>query len=161
MVEPRRRCYYLPAVELKKAAVNGIIHVEIVSASHLARGNRVGLVDNKDLQTFVEVELEELMRRTEVRKGSTPRWDSTFNMILHDEAGILRFHLYEFSSNNVKHDYLGSCEIKLRYGADDSTIFWAIGPESGIIAAHAEFCGKEVEMVVPFEGLNSGEVIVL
>ncbi|KAI4365826.1 hypothetical protein MLD38_021779 [Melastoma candidum] len=164
MVEPRRRCYYLPAVELKKKAVNGIILVRIVSASHLSgtnsKGISVDLVDNKDLQTFVEVELGELTRRTEVRKGMTPWWDSTFNMVLHDESGILRLHLYEFSSNNVKHNYIASCEIKVRYGADDSTIFWAIGPDSSVIASHAEFCGKEVEMVVPFEGLNSGEITV-
>ena len=41
---------------------------------------------------------------------------------------------------------------------DDSTIMWAIGPGSSVIAKHAMFCGDEVEMVVPFEGANSGEV---
>lgn len=41
---------------------------------------------------------------------------------------------------------------------DDSTMFWAIGPESTVIAKQADFCGKEVEMVVPFEGVSSGEV---
>lgn len=46
----------------------------------------------------------------------------------------------------------------MKYVADDSTTFWAIGPDSGVIAKHAEFCGKEVEMVIPFEGVNSGEV---
>ena len=46
----------------------------------------------------------------------------------------------------------------MKYVADDSTTFWAIGPDSRIIAKHAEHCGKEVEMVVPFEGVNSGEV---
>lgn len=47
---------------------------------------------------------------------------------------------------------------QVKYVPDDSTTFWAIGPESSIIAKAAEFCGKEVEMVVPFEGVNSGEV---
>lgn len=42
--------------------------------------------------------------------------------------------------------------------ADGSTVFWAIGPESRAIAKHAEFCGKEVEIIVPFEDMNSGEV---
>lgn len=42
--------------------------------------------------------------------------------------------------------------------ADDSTTFWAIGPESSAVVRHSEFCGKEVEMNVPFEGVNSGEV---
>ena len=46
----------------------------------------------------------------------------------------------------------------MKYAADDSTVFWAIGPDSGVIARHAEFCGNEVEMVVPFEGVTSGEV---
>ena len=46
----------------------------------------------------------------------------------------------------------------MKYAADDSTAFWAIGHDSGVIAKHAEFCGKEVEMVVPFEGVTSGEV---
>lgn len=46
----------------------------------------------------------------------------------------------------------------MKYVADDSTMFWAVGHESCIIAKHAEFCGKEVEMVVPFEGASFGEV---
>lgn len=48
----------------------------------------------------------------------------------------------------------------MKYVADDSTMFWAIGPNSGVIADRAEICGKEVEMVVPFEGINSGEVTI-
>ena len=46
----------------------------------------------------------------------------------------------------------------MKYVTDDSTTFWAIGPDSGVIARHSEFCGKEVEMVLPFEGVNAGEV---
>lgn len=41
---------------------------------------------------------------------------------------------------------------------DDSTIFWAMGDNPTVIAKHAEVCGKEVEMTLPFEGLNLGEV---
>ncbi|XP_044466420.1 uncharacterized protein LOC123196445 isoform X2 [Mangifera indica] len=176
MVEPRRRCLSLPAVDLRKKAVGGIIYVKVVSASKLFRCSLRGSpsrrqtnpadcsleerYDDKDLQTFVEIELEELTRRTNVRPGSDPRWDSTFNMVLHEETGIIRFHLYEFTLNSVKYDYLASCEVKVKYDADDSTTFWAIGPDSGIIAKHAEFCGKEVEMTVPFEGVNSGELAV-
>lgn len=37
-------------------------------------------------------------------------------------------------------------------------MFWAIGPNSGVVVKHAEFCGQEVDMVVPFEGVNSGKV---
>ncbi|XP_031259322.1 extended synaptotagmin-1 [Pistacia vera] len=176
MVEPRRRCLSLPAVDLRKKAVGGIIYVKVVSASKLFRSSLRGSPsrrqtspvacsleernDDKDLQTFVEIELEELTRRTNVRPGSDPRWDSTFNMVLHEETGILRFHLYQFTPYSVQYGYLASCEVKVKYDADDSTTFWAIGPDSGLIAKHAEFCGKEVEMTVPFEGVNSGELTV-
>ncbi|KAB2609517.1 synaptotagmin-5-like [Pyrus ussuriensis x Pyrus communis] len=173
MVEPRRRCYTMPAVNLRKKAVGGIIYVTVISASKLSRNGLKGspsrkqferssdeqFVD-KDLRTFVEVELEELTRKTGVSLGSNPSWNSKFNMVLHEETGNLRFHLYECTPNNVKYDYLASCEIKVKYVEDDSTIFWAIGPHSGVIAKQAEFCGKEVELVVPFEGVNSGELTV-
>lgn len=46
----------------------------------------------------------------------------------------------------------------MKYVADDSTMFWAVGPNSGVIAEHVEFCGKEVEMAIPFEGVNSQDV---
>ena len=48
---------------------------------------------------------------------------------------------------------------QVKYVKDDSTMFWAIGSDFGVIAKQADFCGKEVEMVVPFEGVSSGEVI--
>ncbi|KAJ7975131.1 putative Synaptotagmin [Quillaja saponaria] len=177
MVEPRRRCYSLPAVELRKSAVGGITYVKVISANKLSRsclrgspsssqqnctvdGSLQAYVDDKDLQTFVEVELEELTRRTDKKPGSSPRWNETFNMVLHDNTGILRFNLYEYIPNSVKYNYLASCEIKMKYVGDDSTMFWAIGPDSGVTAKHAEFCGKEVEMVVPFEGVSSGELMV-
>lgn len=130
MVEPRRRCYSLPAVDLRKKAVGGVIHVTVISASKIssssfrgspsrrqqnysANGSLEEHFDDKDLQTFVEVELEQLTRRTGVKPGSSPRWDSTFNMILHEETGILRFHLYNSNPSSVKCDYLASCEIKV------------------------------------------------
>ncbi|KAF5730367.1 hypothetical protein HS088_TW20G00740 [Tripterygium wilfordii] len=176
MVEPRRRCYSLPAVDLRKKAVGGIIYVTVISAGNLSKSSLRGspsqknnfslngsLEDHgndKDLQTFVEVEVEELTRRTGMKKGSNPNWDSTFNMILHEETGNLRFHLYECDPGSVKYDYLATCEIKVKYVADDSTTFWAIGPDSGVIAKNAEFCGQEVEMVVPFEGVSAGELTV-
>lgn len=46
----------------------------------------------------------------------------------------------------------------MRYVADDSTIFWATGADSKVIAKRAEICGREIEMTVPFDGINSGEV---
>jgi hypothetical protein len=49
---------------------------------------------------------------------------------------------------------------QVKYVLDGSTIFWAIGHNSGVVARHAENCGKEVGMVVPFED-NTGEVIHL
>lgn len=48
--------------------------------------------------------------------------------------------------------------LQMKYAADDSTTFWAIGPDSRVIAKHADFCGKEVEMDIPFEGAHCGEV---
>lgn len=48
----------------------------------------------------------------------------------------------------------------MKYVADDSTTFWAIGHGSGVVAKQAEHCGKEVEMVVPFEEVDLGEVQV-
>ncbi|KAG4398447.1 hypothetical protein AAZX31_08G041200 [Glycine max] len=174
MVEPRRRCFSLPVVDLRKTAVGGIIYVSVISANKLSRscfksspslrqqnstinGYSENNLDDNDLQTFVEVEVEELTRRTGLSHGSNPMWDTTFNMVLHDNTGIVRFNLYECPSSGVKCDHLASCEIKMRHVEDDSTIMWAIGPDSSAIAKHAKFCGDEVEMVVPFEGTNSVE----
>lgn len=130
MVEPRRRCYSLPSVELRKKVVGGRIYVTVISASKLSRsclrgnssrrqqssftnGTSEEQLVFKDLQTFAEVELEELTRRTDVGSGSSPTWNSTFNMVLHEETGTIRFHLYECTPSNVKYDYLASCEIKV------------------------------------------------
>ncbi|KAG9448930.1 hypothetical protein H6P81_008895 [Aristolochia fimbriata] len=176
MVEPQRRCYALPSVNLRKKAVGGLLSVKVVSGSKLFGGSTKGGVDRwqssngtspsvgcssgRFPQTLVEVELGELTRRTGVSEGSHPTWDASFNMVLHESSGILRFHLYEWAPNNVKYDYLTSCEVKVRYVEDDSTIYWAIGHGSGILAKQAECSGKEVEMVVPFEGDNMGELMV-
>ncbi|KAK7398912.1 hypothetical protein VNO78_10086 [Psophocarpus tetragonolobus] len=177
MVEPRRRCFSLPVVNLRKTAVGGIIYVSVISANKIPRssfksspslrqqnstsnGCSESNLDDKDLQTFVEVEVEELTRRTGLSRGSNPTWDTTFNMVLHDNTGIVRLNLYELPSSGIKCDHLASCEIKMRHVEDDSTIMWAIGHDSSAIAKHAKFCGDEVEMVVPFEGMNSAELKV-
>lgn len=175
MVEPRRGCYSLPSVNLCKKAVGGVLSVTIVSASKLwktnVRNNSIetqrsstsqlsGNNGNKVLQTFIEAELGDLTRRTNVSQGSNPTWNDTFNMVLHGDTGILKFHLYERDINSVKLNYLTSCEIKMKYVADDSTTFWAIGHGAGVVSKQAEYCGKEVEMVVPFEENNFGEVTV-
>lgn len=126
MVEPRRNCLSLPAVNLEKKAVGGVLSVTVISASQISRSisrkqqSPVAddctddLLDYKDLRTFVEVELEELSRKTDVKPGSCPRWDSKFNMTLHDDTGTLRFNLYECTPGSVKCDYLTSCEIKVK-----------------------------------------------
>lgn len=131
MVEPRRRCFSLPAVDLRKKAVGGIVYVTVISARKLYRSSLKGSptrrqqsysanngsfgehLTDKDMQTFVEVELEKLSRKTDARSGSDPQWNSTFNMILHEDTGTLRFHLYEYNPSHVKHDYLASCEVKV------------------------------------------------
>lgn len=177
MVEPRRQCYSLPSVDLRKHAVGGVLSVSVISASNMGRHSMKsnnsetrqnstissqlsGSVGNKVLHTLVEVELGDLTRRSDVSQGLNPRWGSTFNMILHGDTGILKFNLYEWDPSSVKLNYLTSCEIKMKYVADDSTTFWAIGHESGVVAKQAEHCGKEVEMVVPFEEVNLGELTV-
>ncbi|RZC58060.1 hypothetical protein C5167_005365 [Papaver somniferum] len=177
MVEPRRRCYSLPPVILNKKAVGGIFSVTVVSAttqltdklkgcnsgsleSSVRNGTSEGYSGNGVGQTFVEVELEELTRRTNASPGPDPKWDSTFNMVLHDDAGIIKFNLYEWIPNNLKHNYITSCEVKVRYVADDSTTFWAIGPRSSVLAKRVAFDGQEVDMVIPFEGPNLGELTV-
>nr|CAB3472369.1 unnamed protein product [Digitaria exilis] len=127
MVEPRRLCFSLPAVDLRKRAVGGVLSVTVVSASNLfkstanAIGNRQssnggtmsGITDNKVSQTFIEVEVGNLTRKTSTSKGLNPTWNSTFNMVLHGETGIVKFLLYELDSGGVKFNYLTSCEIKL------------------------------------------------
>ncbi|PKA54117.1 Synaptotagmin-4 [Apostasia shenzhenica] len=172
MVEPRRACFSLPYVDLRKKAVGGVLSVSIVSANNLHANNfrsknvdsRLGsAVSNVSfgrqlLQTFIEAELEDLTRKTDIIQGSNPRWNATFNMVLHGDTGTLRFHLYELDPSSVKLNYLTSCEIKMKYVADDSTMFWAIGPKLSVVAKHVENCGKEVQMVIPFEETNFGEV---
>ncbi|XP_057811774.1 uncharacterized protein LOC131026009 isoform X1 [Salvia miltiorrhiza] len=174
MVEPRRQCLALPPEDLHKKAVGGILYVTVLSASKLSGHNLKGNgsskqfncsnpdapIETKELQTFVEIELEELTRKTEVRAGSSPKWDTTFNLILHENAGILKFHLYQRTPGSIKYDYLTCCEVKIRYVQDDSTIFWAIGDNNSVIAKHADGCGKEIEMTLPFEGVNLGELTV-
>lgn len=127
MVEPRRQCLALPPEDLHKKAVGGILYVTVLSATNLSGHSLKGCastkqtntstqedpVEGKELQTFVEIELEELTRRTEVRNGSSPNWDSTFNLILHENTGILRLHLYQRTPGSIKYDYLSSCEIKV------------------------------------------------
>ncbi|KAG6428727.1 hypothetical protein SASPL_112983 [Salvia splendens] len=172
MVEPRRQCLALPPEDLHKKAVGGILYVTVLSASKLSGHNLKSNgsskqfnfanpdavpSDNKELQTFVEIELEELTRKTDCRAGSSPKWDSTFNLILHENAGVLKFHLYQRTPGSIKYDYLTCCEVKIRYVQDDSTIFWAIGDNNSVIAKHADVCGKEIEMTIPFEGGNLGE----
>ncbi|KAL6550102.1 MYF24 [Orobanche minor] len=163
MVEPRRQCLALPPQDLQKKAVGGILYVTVLSATNLfgcVDTNLEDRLESKELQTFVEIELEELTRRTDVRAGTCPKWDNTFNLVLHDTAGIIRFHLYKRTPGSAKYDFLTSCEIKMRYVPNDSTIFWAIGSDLAVIAKNAEICGKEVEMTVPFEGVNLGELTV-
>ncbi|GLJ11106.1 hypothetical protein SUGI_0143120 [Cryptomeria japonica] len=183
MVEPRRKCLSLPAVNLKKRAVGGILSVTVVSASNIFKLNTKGAIPDRrvnshgssysngsvsssgsssgrNMNTFVEVELGHLTRRTASCSGSTPRWDETFNVVLHENMGTLKMNLYEQCSGHVKYDFLAGCEIKVKYVDDDSTTFWAIGRDSSVCAARAEHCGKEVTMVVPFEGVDSSEITV-
>lgn len=62
----------------------------------------------------------------------------------------------DFNTLLMEHTFLHG---QIRYVEDDSTIFWAVGPGSGALAKRADCCGKEVDLVVPFEGRHGGEVI--
>jgi Ca2+-dependent lipid-binding protein len=121
MVEPRRRCYALPAVDLKKKAVGGILSVTLVSARNLLReGSELGRdsngssLDRKSLGNFVEIACEDLMRKTQIQGGgSSPVWDETIDMVLHDNTGTVHFNVYEQAPDNVKYDFIGNCEVKV------------------------------------------------
>ncbi|CAA0820558.1 C2 domain-containing protein [Striga hermonthica] len=164
MVEPRRQCIALPTEDLQRKAVGGVLYVTIISAKNISGCMSTSYLEDypetKELQTFVEIEAEELTRRTDVRSGTSPRWDNTFNLVLHDSVGIIKFHLYRRTPGSAKYDFLTSCEVKMRYVPNDSTIYWAIGADSTVIAKYAEVCGKEIEMTIPFEGTDLGELTV-
>lgn len=130
MVEPRRACFSLPSIDLRKKAVGGMLSVTVVSVSNLnvnsvrrnnAESSQSSLTSsqssvdfgNQIEQTFIEVELGNLSRKTDYRRSSNPTWNSVFNLLMHGDTGILRFYLYEGSPSSVKLNYLSSCEIKV------------------------------------------------
>ncbi|KAG0629915.1 hypothetical protein M758_1G138800 [Ceratodon purpureus] len=197
MVEPRRRCFSLPAVDLKKKAVGGIFSVTIVSARDLAkldhresryysnenlanadasgRANSNGSSGSsgsshgshgssgsghRKPERFVEIQCEDLTRKTGMQSGAYPHvWNETYDMVFHDNVGTVHVNVYEKPrQNSVKYDFLGSSEIKVKYVDDDSTIFWAVGPQQSVLASRVEHCGKEIEVKIPLEGVFSGEV---
>lgn len=178
MVEPQRRCFPLPAVSIKKHATGGVICVTVLSAQSLTfvgnikgqserrlytvgSGSTVGGSSSRRMATFVEVTLEGLARRTHVSEHSgCPTWNDSFNMILHESAGTVHFNVYEQGSSNVKYDFRGSCEVKVRYVDDGSTIFWTSGPQNRVLADRAENCGKEVVMEVPIYGYGEAKLCV-
>ncbi|KAF3328924.1 extended synaptotagmin-1 isoform X1 [Carex littledalei] len=155
MVEPRRLCFTLPPVNLRKKAVGGTVSVTVKSAANLRSNDTRSNGDGRPLrsssvtplQTVVEVEIGELMRKTSMCEGSNPTWDSTFNMVLHGESGSIKFTLYELDSSGVRFNYLTSCDIMMKYMEDDSTVFWGISNNAGVVARHAEEVGKSVEML--------------
>lgn len=127
MVEPRRACFSLPSIDLRKKAVGGMLSVTVVSVSNLnvnsvrrnnAESSLTSSQSSADLgnqieQTFIEVELGNLSRKTDYRRSSNPTWNSVFNLLMHGDTGILRFYLYEGGSSSVKLNYLSSCEVKV------------------------------------------------
>jgi hypothetical protein len=132
MVEPRRRCFSLPAVDLKKHAVGGILNVSVISGNNLVK--RVGdsplekrtttnghhtttTYTEKVNRTFVEMTVEDLTRKTRLcpMGGSCQGWkNESSDMVLHDNDGTLHLNVYEQGTNNMKFDFIGSCEIKVR-----------------------------------------------
>jgi hypothetical protein len=108
-------------VDLKKKAVGGILSVTLVSARNLLReGSELGRdsngssLDRKSLGNFVEIACEDLMRKTQIQGGdSSPVWDETIDMVLHDNTGTVHFNIYEQAPDNVKYDFIGNCEVKV------------------------------------------------
>lgn len=127
LVEPRRRCYALPAVDLKKHAVGGVCSVKVLSGKDLkfrpnyAKSNSSGSSHGsqssiiKVNNPFVELQLEDLMRKSQLSKngGSSPTWnDDPFDMVLHENTGTLYITVCEAGSVNL--GSIGSCQIKVR-----------------------------------------------
>ncbi|KAJ7294164.1 hypothetical protein O6H91_Y274600 [Diphasiastrum complanatum] len=180
LVEPRRKCFSLPPVDYKKHAVGGTLSVTIVKARNLTRvtsGSKSSLGEKRSFSSgtnhqtgsgsygvrgaFVELTLDELIRKSKASEenGMSPTWNETIEMAFHGNSGTLHLNLYGRGSNHMKVDFLGTCQVKMKYVDDDSTTFWAVGPKSGVIAERAEYVGQEVTMTVPVEG-TAGEVIV-
>lgn len=178
MVEPRRKCIPLPAVSLKKHVTGGIISVTVSSGEKLdllaslrglsdkrpftnGNGSTSSSFHSKHMSTFVEVTLGGLTRKTQVSQhyGST-RWDDIFNMILHESSDTIHFNVYQQGPSNVKYDFLGSCELRVKYVHDGSTIFWSTGPNKSVLADRAENCGKEVVMQIPIDGCDDAKLSV-
>ena len=51
MVEPQCKCISLPAVNLKKSAIGGILSVTVVSANNIVRSNLKGATLEKQLNS--------------------------------------------------------------------------------------------------------------
>lgn len=170
MVEPHRKCFSFPAVDLNKSASDAIISVTVVSGNNLGapqsnssrsrNENDPSTIKHKN--TLVEVRLEHMTRKTSNCHGGglSPRWDETFDMMLHGSSGSIYFNVYEQCSTSVEFRPLGQCKIKVKYTQDGSTVFWAIGTNNSSIAMRAEHCGKEVTMTVPLEGNDFAEITV-
>ncbi|EPS60544.1 hypothetical protein M569_14258, partial [Genlisea aurea] len=167
MVEPRRQCLPLAPKDLHKKARGGVVYVTVLGARNISSSKQTKQQPSyeiegsgSNLDSFLEIEVGEVTRKTDAKSGPCPEWNSTFHFILHDNAGVLNFHLYKCTPGSVKYDLLASCEIKMRYVPDDSTLFWGVGADLSVVAAQAEACGKEIKMTVPFEGLDNGELSV-
>ncbi len=72
----------------------------------------------------MEIACEDLTRKTHLQDGGTsPVWNETIDMVLHDNTGTVHLNVYEQGHNNVKYDFLGSCEIKVT----TTEVFFAVG----------------------------------
>lgn len=74
-------------------------------------------------------------------------------------AVVIELHLFIEYVNNVVLTLVFAFQVK--YVDDDSTIFWAVGPEQSVLASRVEHCGKEIELTIPLEGVFSGEVLLI
>eukprot|EP00250_Pteridium_aquilinum_P006892 c16719_g1_i2 orf=702-3128(-) len=176
MVEPQRRCFSFPAVNLQKHVSGAIISVTIVSGNNLGANRSssnklyksssssrnkddIYVIENNK-RKFVEVRLDNVTRKTKGCQsgGLSPIWDETFDLILDGSTGSIYVTVFEQSSDHVKLCCLGRCKVKVKYIQDDSTVFWAIGRNNSSVAVSAKHPGDLVEMTIPLEGEDFAEI---
>jgi len=80
---------------------------------------------------------------------------SAFDVNIEDDESNCLF-LFTGKLKHVAPAWVFASQVK--YVDDDSTIFWAVGPDQSVLASRVEHCGKDVELTIPLENATSGEV---
>ncbi|KAE8709674.1 heavy metal-associated isoprenylated plant protein 26-like [Hibiscus syriacus] len=104
MVEPRRQCFSLPAVDLRKQAVGGIVYVTVLSAAKLSRSSLRGSPSRKQPSSGV-------LQKTKTAHSFNPAWNQKFEFDEIRDGEYLKIKCYteEVSGD----DSNGSARINL------------------------------------------------